>query len=157
MTTSAERPPAGLSSPTGGTPRSRDYETGYHAGYLAGARLEPGPRRKHARWNPEMGEFEMQCPECRIKGRNSYWPITLEFWHPRTVIRCRACHEERDRNIKRELRKDPARRARDNAAVAAWRERNPGYNTETSRLWRKLNPERKRAQDRARYERRRAA
>ncbi len=112
---------------------------------------------RRVRWNPTLGEFELQCPKCRDAYRASFWPITVEYWQPWRPSRCRACWLEYDRTKQRERRQKPEVRARDNAATAAWRDRHPGYNAATAALWRKLNPERKREQDRAYHARKKAA
>lgn len=132
--------------------QSHEYLAGFRAGYRARQ-----AQHRMARWNPALGEFELQCPECRSRGNESYWPLTLEYWSPRSVRRCRACHLERDRAKQRARRLDPDARARDAATSAAWRESHPGYNSATAALWRAQNPERKRAADRARYAARKAA
>jgi hypothetical protein len=148
--------PADTSSSAGA--RSDEYLRGYTAGYHAARyRALRSDIHRPARWNAELGEFELQCPECVSKCRNSYWPLTIEFWNPRSVRRCRACHLEGDRAKKRALRQDPAVREKNRRDSAAWRARHPGYNAETAAIWRRLNPERKREQDRARYARKKAA
>jgi hypothetical protein len=109
---------------------------------------------RKVRWNPDLGEFELQCADCRDRGDASFWPITLEYWRPQRTTRCRGCWLVYDRTKRRAARQDPEVRAREAAAVAAWRKRNPGYNVETAQLWREQNRERKRASDRAAYRRR---
>lgn len=49
------------------------------------------------RWDPELRDFVMKCDDCARKGHRSYWLITLEFWNPRSMQRCRACNMEKKR------------------------------------------------------------
>jgi hypothetical protein len=157
MTTPRTTAPADTSS-SAGAARSPEYRKGYEAGYHAARyRALRADLHRPARWNPDLKEFELQCPDCVAKCRQSYWPLSIEFWNPRTVRRCRACIAERDRDKQRERRKNPAARAHDLEMAAAWRDRHPGYNAETAAIWRKLNPERKREQDRAYHAKRKAA
>ncbi len=121
------------------------------AQYLAAKDRRRGAPPRKVRWNIDLAEFELQCPTCRAASKPSFWPITVEFWLPKRPSRCRGCWLEYDRQKRRATRQDPEIRAREALAVAAWRERNPGYNIETARLWREQNRERKRASDRARY------
>lgn len=125
--------------------------------HRAPSRFECTTRHRVARYNADLKEFELQCPHCRSKSRQSYWPLTLEFWNPHSLSICRACHAERDRAKQRERRQDEAKRLADIEKSRAWRERNPGYATETTRAWRAANPERDRANNRAGYLRRKAA
>lgn len=46
--------------------------------------------RARVRYRPDTG-FEMQCPRCARLARESYWPITLEFWTPHNMTACKAC------------------------------------------------------------------
>lgn len=112
-------------------------------------------RRREVRYNAALGEFELQCPDCRDNSKASYWPITIEFWLPRSLIRCRACWRELDALRRRRARLSAEARAKDARRTAEWRRRNPGYNVETARIWRQQHPERKREQDRRRAEIRR--
>lgn len=66
------------------------------------------------RWDPDMGEAQLRCEDCRRKGRASFWPITLEFWQPQWGwSRCRACWMERKAARNRERwANDPAFRAK---------------------------------------------
>lgn len=76
MTSPAERPSFGTSSPEGGQPRLP-------------ARLHFGDRYRGVRWRDDTG-FEMRCFECPSGAR--YWPLTPEFWDVRAGLsRCRAC------------------------------------------------------------------
>jgi len=61
----------------------------------------------NVRYDPDMGEFLLRCPDCVSDGR-CWWPLTLEFWNPRrspggkTMQRCRACDAERKSRLERE-------------------------------------------------------
>jgi len=61
------------------------------------------------RYNPDIGDFELKCDDC-VGKRNTrcYWPLTLDFWNPRTMQRCRACDVERRARLQREKRKADA-------------------------------------------------
>lgn len=60
-----------------------------------------GVRRVSVRYDPEMGEggtFLMRCDDCASRGESTaYWPLSLEFWLPNTLQRCRACTNARKR------------------------------------------------------------
>lgn len=100
-------------------------------------------RRSNVRWNAALGEFELRCDDCKARGNvASYWPITTEFWDKRTMVRCRSCNLERHRLAKRRLPKE--QRAAD---MRAWRAKNPGYNAAATALYRRQNPDAKRASD----------
>ena len=93
------------------------------------------------RWNKQLGQFEMQCVDCRDKREASFWPITLEFWYPRTLRRCRACDLERRSRLEREKRRtDPVFRASQNRKAAAYYQANSDVlrpkNTLRNRAWR---------------------
>lgn len=79
------------------------------------------------RWDSETELFEMKCDDCSASGQQSYWPLTVEFWNPRTMQRCRACDYERRRRMERERRKsDPAfRQARLERAKAYYHANKP--------------------------------
>lgn len=47
------------------------------------------------RWREDTG-WEMRCASCADQRRQSFWPLTHEFWAPeRGLGRCRACWNER--------------------------------------------------------------
>jgi len=120
------------------------------------SRFECQVRHRAARWNPDLKEFELQCPQCRAQSKQSYWPLTTEFWSIYSVRKCKACLMQDDRERQRARRKDEAKRQRDVAKSREWRTRHPGYGTITVRAWRAANPERDRAQNHDRYLRRKA-
>jgi hypothetical protein len=89
-----------------------------------------------ARWRDDTG-FEGKCDYCL-----DWWPLTLEFWYPKTGLKkCKACHLEARRLWQTGLRADEARyelvkarrrtlyadserRARRLAATRAWKAAN---------------------------------
>ena len=58
------------------------------------------------RWNPDIDGFEMRCDDCARYDRMCYWPLTLEFWNPRTMQRCRACDKARRARTERKRHND---------------------------------------------------
>lgn len=55
-----------------------------------------GARTRGVRWNADTDSFELWCPECeRHGGGATFWPLTLEFWEPGRMQRCRACERGR--------------------------------------------------------------
>ena len=61
------------------------------------------------RWDPGEGEWILKCDECAAKQSTKYyWPLSLEFWNPRTMQRCRACDKERRARLTREKRRADA-------------------------------------------------
>lgn len=116
------------------------------------------------RYRTDVG-WEMRCDDCRHRHIASFWPLTMEFWNPRNLARCRACHRERKNAYERasESKREYLRRYRPacrgaiaikNAAYyAANRERLLAY----ERAYRARNRDRILAQQRARYAGRRAA
>lgn len=68
------------------------------------------------RYRPEGWEF--RCGSCARQGKQSYWPLTPEFWSPRLgMARCRACLAE-SRNVaeRRRYRENHAEILQRNAA-----------------------------------------
>lgn len=69
------------------------------------------------RW-PKDSEPTLQCQQCF-----EFWPLSLEFWEPSHLRRCRACARARRRDYTRaymrERRKDPAYRAAERVAKGA--------------------------------------
>ena len=66
------------------------------------------------RYDPGEREFLLRCSECAAKGRNAYWPLTLEFWNPKDGLqRCRACSRERRRLQHAATVEDKRRKQRD--------------------------------------------
>jgi hypothetical protein len=65
------------------------------------------------RWDSEMGEFQLRCPDCATDHGPRYWPLTADFWEPQWgMTRCRACWNERKaRRNRARWRSDPAYRA----------------------------------------------
>ena len=76
-------------------------------------------RTRGVRYNKLTEEFELWCPDCeRYTKGQTFWPITLEFWNPHTLQRCRAC--ETDKHNRMEA-------ARRTANLEAMRARNREY------------------------------
>lgn len=67
------------------------------------------------------GSWELRCERCAALRRvgPTYWPLTLEFWDPTAMTRCRACHKE----VKRQKNKSSYARdeERRKAALASGR------------------------------------
>ncbi len=60
------------------------------------------------RYRSAEAEFEMRCPDCARADRQCYWPLTVEFWDPRSLQRCRACEAAKRARYDREKRQaDP--------------------------------------------------
>lgn len=57
------------------------------------------------RWNPEVDAFTLKCDDCAKRGDACYWPLTLDFWNPRTMQRCRACDADKRARMEREKRR----------------------------------------------------
>lgn len=61
---------------------------------------DPCTHRGHSgvRYREDVG-FEMRCEGCAERNSGpAYWPMTLEYWHPRHGFKfCRACLAARDR------------------------------------------------------------
>jgi hypothetical protein len=108
------------------------------------------------RWNPTLAEFEMRCDDCRRRSVASYWPITTEFWIPGRMVRCRACHEVKQRLDKRIRRTDAEKRAIDVQRVRDWRRRNRERHRQNQAAYRATHLERVREIDRQSYHRRKA-
>lgn len=49
---------------------------------------------------PDEGHWQMRCPECDPT-KGCWWDLTIEFWDPRTLLRCRACDRRRRRRSDR--------------------------------------------------------
>ena len=63
------------------------------------------PPVRGVRWSEDGQCFELRCTDC-LDGR--YWPLTLEFWAPGQLQRCRACEKARAaRNIAERRKNDP--------------------------------------------------
>jgi hypothetical protein len=60
--------------------------------------------RSNVRYDKAEGEFLLRCPSCAAAGQTrSYWPITREFWDPRSgLAKCRACHNTAKRLARRQ-------------------------------------------------------
>ena len=49
-------------------------------------------QRANVRYSEATEGFEMFCPDCERYNRGTtFWPLTLEFWAPGRLQRCRAC------------------------------------------------------------------
>lgn len=59
-------------------------------------------RRVSVRYDRREDEWLMRCDSCASSGQTkAYWPLTLEFWDPRSGLQqCRACH-----NLAKRLRR----------------------------------------------------
>lgn len=81
------------------------------------------------RYDRETDTFLLRCHGCRRKGRESFWPITRDYWEPgKGFGKCRACHnEQRAATNRRRYQADPAFRA-------AKREANRQYRREMARV-----------------------
>lgn len=108
------------------------------------------------RWNPALGEFELRCDDCRRRSLPSYWPITTEFWIPGRMVRCKACHETKQRLDKRERRTDAEKRAIDVERVRQWRRKNRERHRANQAAYRASHLDRVREIDRQSYHRRKA-
>ena len=66
-------------------------------------------RRRGVRWNEDTQSFEMWCPDCdKYEHGATFWPLTLEFWHPGRLQRCRACERAgKARRIAARRKADP--------------------------------------------------
>ena len=119
---------------------------------MSGGGLRPGIRRVNVRWDAQMSEMQLRCEDCSKGGRTqSYWPATLEFWYPRLGLqRCRACHNDRRRAVRR-TKMDAA--AKQRAYYAA----NRTHRLEWVHSYRDKNRERINALRRAAYARKVAA
>jgi len=53
------------------------------------------------------GVWEYRCRDCSKKGGVIWWPLTDEFWNPRNLTRCRACHKELRDKYNRARPSDP--------------------------------------------------
>lgn len=61
------------------------------------------------RWDDDTQSFMLRCEDCSAKTGARFWPLTLEFWNPKTMQRCRACGAEKARKRERDKRRtDPA-------------------------------------------------
>jgi hypothetical protein len=55
-------------------------------------------RRVSVRYDPDVEAWFMRCDSCASSGGSTaWWMLTLEFWNPHSLQRCRACHQVRDR------------------------------------------------------------
>lgn len=78
------------------------------------------------RWREDVG-WELRCEGCFLKGQGTtYWPLTFEFWEPRNMKRCRACHKDYQAARKKaKYRADAAYRDHQIGKTRAWRAANP--------------------------------
>jgi hypothetical protein len=54
------------------------------------------------RFDRDLGEFQAQCRDCAKAERQSYFPLTLDFWLPsQGVQRCKACINTKRRIARR--------------------------------------------------------
>lgn len=65
--------------------------------------------RANVRWSEDTQGFEMYCPDCdHFNYGATFWPLTLEYWEPGRLQRCRACNRALTARRIRERRKaDP--------------------------------------------------
>lgn len=56
------------------------------------------------RYNKAEDEWSMRCADCAAADRACWWPIGIEFWDPRSLLRCRACETAKRRRQDRERR-----------------------------------------------------
>lgn len=106
------------------------------------------------RWDPDLGEFKMKCDDCSRRGHGiaCYWPITIEFWNPTSMQRCRACNLDRKRRLEREARRDNPEHAgrlreKNRAYYAANRDVLSMKNTIRNRNWREQRRARQEAEE----------
>ena len=103
------------------------------------------------RFDRDMGEFQAQCGDCAKQGRQSYFPLTLDFWVPsQGVQRCKACV-----NTKRRLARRAAMDAK--AKQRAYYAANKAHRLAWVRDYRAKNRERINEVRRAAYARKVAA
>ena len=99
-------------------------------------------RVRGVRFNRETQAFEMWCPDCAMRHKNStFWPLTLEYWKPSDgLARCRACWADKRRRDQRGYRA----RKREH-----YIEYNRAYYAENAELLRWKNNQRKAARRKA--------
>lgn len=54
-------------------------------------------RRPPVRYSADLQGFEMRCEDCQRRGVAYFWPLTVEFWEPGSMRRCRACNAAKKR------------------------------------------------------------
>lgn len=65
------------------------------------------------RWDREEECFTAKCNRCAaINQTRCYWPLTLEFWNPSSMQRCRACNADLKRIKQRVYAGTPEQRAK---------------------------------------------
>ena len=108
--------------------------------------------RAPVRYDKADGEFLLRCDSCVALKRNAYWPITLEFWEPRSGLqKCRACHNLAKRLARRKTAEE--KRAAQRAYYYAHRDHRLAWR----KAYHAKNNERINAARRARYAAKKAA
>jgi hypothetical protein len=105
------------------------------------------------RWDDDIDGFQLRCEYCERAKVACWWPLTREFWNPeKGMTRCRACWNAKNRSYGR--RRGSLIPAIDPKVLVVLQDERRRYKRE----WAARDRANKRmAEGRARYERRKAA